>query len=218
MIETRRTGERGARVEEPRAWSDVTRRSRARERDRPANPNEGEDRERGRRREREKEGEKANWYTREQRHATTRKRRHACDPSRGTATTEPFQTSTSRRAPPSSRSPRRSEPSCRPATSPSHYSLFLSRSRSPSVYRLSFFLPPLRRSDNFHPFLFRYSRSSSFYAGYVDSDRFRFYLPSVSLHPPSPLSRNRFVFPVLVSIIRPQVNIEVSSRGKYAWI
>lgn len=64
VIETRRTGERGARVEEPRAWSDVTRRSRARERDRPANPNEGEDRERGRRRKRERKRERKRIDTR----------------------------------------------------------------------------------------------------------------------------------------------------------
>ena len=54
-------------------------------------------------------------------HARERRRQHAnhakterdtCDLSRGTATTEPFETSTSCRAP-SSRSPRRSEPYCR---------------------------------------------------------------------------------------------------------
>ena len=103
---------------------------------------------------------------------TTRKRRDTCDLSRGTATTEPFETSTSRRAP-SSRSPRRSEPSCR-YIALSLLSLFLSFSLSLSRFLLSpsfslfppycssiilsLLLPPFRWFLDFSVFCRRYSR------------------------------------------------------------
>lgn len=129
-------------------------------RDVPAEPTNDATRERSTRSEQGSEQDgandtRANANTRTR---STRKRRHTCDLSRGTATTEPFQTSTSRRVS-SSRSSRRSKPSCRPATSPSHYSLSLSPLSSllfPSYCTSIILLPPFHRSQ-ISLFFYRYS-------------------------------------------------------------
>lgn len=140
---------------------------------------------RARRRERERERKRIN--TRAKRDTrTTRKRRHACDPSRGTATTEPFQTSTSRRAPPPHAHHVVLNPPVDPLRRPLT-TLFLSRSRSPSVVYHSFSLPFVAPTISilFYFVILVPRRSTS---RYVDSvcDRFGFYLPSVSLLlPPS---------------------------------
>ena len=155
---------------------------------------------------------------------STRKRRHTCDQSRGTATTEPFQTSTSRRVS-SSRSSRRSKPSCRPATSPSHYSLSLSLSLSLPSLLFSFHLIARR---SFFSLPFTVPRFLSFsiatlisvilvvllFAGSFVRSFILSSVPLVSSFAFSLRSAKSTSFPTLVSTIHPQVNIEDSFFGR----
>lgn len=191
-------------------------------RDVPAEPTNDATRERSTRSEQGSEQDgandtRANANTRTR---STRKRRHTCDLSRGTATTEPFQTSTSRRVS-SSRSSRRSKPSCRPATSPSHYSLSLSL---PSLL-FSFHLIARR---SFFSLPFTVPRFLSFsivtlisvilvvllFAGSFVRSFILSLVPLVSSFALSLRSANSTSFLTLVSTIHPQVNIEDSFFGR----
>lgn len=191
-------------------------------RDVPAEPTNDATRERSTRSEQGSEQDgandtRANANTRTR---STRKRRHTCDLSRGTATTEPFQTSTSRRVS-SSRSSRRSKPSCRPATSPSHYSLSLSL---PSLL-FSFHLIARR---SFFSLPFTVPRFLSFsivtlisvilvvllFAGSFVRSFILSSVPLVSSFAFSRRSANSTSFLTLVSTIHPQVNIEDSFFGR----